>query len=72
MEIKLSCARNTTSNFKKHLTTVHKNAVLVAKEVEQPEKRKQRRDTDDHDNDSDPKRQCTLLAVLNRNPISLR
>ena len=35
----LSCARNTTSNFKKHLSAVHKNAVLVAKEVEQPEKR---------------------------------
>ena len=29
----LSCARNTTSNFKKHLTTVHKHITLVAKEV---------------------------------------
>ena len=67
----LLCARNTTSNFKKHLSTVHKNAVLVAKEVEQPEKRKQRRDTDDHDNDSDPKRQCSLPAILNRNFISV-
>lgn len=66
----LSCARNTTSNFKKHLSAVHKNAVLVAKEVEQPEKRKRRRNNDDHDNDSDPKRQCTLPAVLNRNSIS--
>ena len=66
----LSCARNTTSNFKKHLSAVHKNAVLVAKEVEQPAKRKRRRDTDDHDSDSDPKRQCTLPAVLNRNSIS--
>ena len=36
----LSCARNTTSTFKKHLSAVHKNAALVAKEVEQPEKRK--------------------------------
>ena len=36
--ITLLCARNTTSNFKKHLSAVHKNAVLVAKEVEQPEK----------------------------------
>ena len=67
----LSCTRNTSSNFKKHLSAVHKNAALVAKEVEQPEKRKRRRDTDDHDNDSDPKRQCTLPAVLNRNPISV-
>ena len=67
----LSCARNTTSNFKKHLSAVHKNAVLVAKEVEQPEKRKRRRGTDDHNNDSDPKRQCTLPAVLNRNSISV-
>ena len=37
----LSCARNTTINFKKHLSAVHKNAVLIAKEVKQPEKRKQ-------------------------------
>ena len=68
----LSCARNTTSNFKKHLSAVHKNAVLVAKGVEQPAKRKRRswRDTDDHDSDSDQKRQCTLPAVLNRNFIS--
>ena len=36
----LLCARNTTSNFKRHLSAVHKNAVLVAKEVEEPEKRK--------------------------------
>ena len=67
----ISCARNTTSNFKKHLSAVHKNAVLVAKELEQPEKRKRRRDTDNYSNDSDPKRQCTLPAVLNRNSISV-
>ena len=30
--------RNTISKFKKHLSAVHKNAVLVVKEVEQPEK----------------------------------
>ena len=58
MKVKLLRARNTTSNFKKHSSAVHKNAVLAAKEVEQPEKRKRRRDTDDHDNDSDPKKQC--------------
>ena len=32
----LSSAKNTTSNFKKHLNGVHKNTVLVAKEVEKP------------------------------------
>jgi len=36
----LSSAKNTTSNLKKHLNGVHKNTVLVAKEVEKPEKRK--------------------------------
>ena len=30
----LSSARNTTSNFKKHLSSVHKNAKLVAKSIE--------------------------------------
>ena len=68
----LLCAKNTTSNFKKHMSAVHKNAVLIAKEVEQPGKGKQRRDTadGDYDNDNDPKRQCTLPVVLNRNLIS--
>ena len=75
-----SCAKNTTSNFKKHLSAVHKNAVLVAKKVKQPGNWKRRRDNDDrdnddhnnddYDNDNDPKRQYTLLAVLNRNSIS--
>jgi len=39
----------------------------VAKEVEQPGKRKRRKDS--NDNDSEPKRQYTLPAVLNRNFI---
>ena len=52
----LSSARNTTSNFKRSLNAVHKNAKLVAKEVEKPDKKRQRNDTDD----SKPKRQCTL------------
>ena len=30
----LSSARNTTSNFKKHLSSVHKNAKLVTKSIE--------------------------------------
>ena len=63
----LSSARNTTSNFKKHLTAIHKNVKLVAKEVDKPEteKRRKRSDTDD----SEPKRQCTLPDVLARNSI---
>ena len=36
----LSSARNTTSNFKKHLNAMHKNAKLVAKEVEKPDKKR--------------------------------
>jgi len=36
----LSSAKNTTSNLKKHLNGVHKNTVLVAKEVKKTEKRK--------------------------------
>ena len=49
----LSSARNATSNFRKHLNAVHKNAKLVAKEVEKPDKKRRRSDTE-------PKRQCTL------------
>ena len=53
----LSSARNSTSNFKKHLNTVHKSVKLVAREVEKPEKKRRRSvDTDD----SELKRQCTL------------
>ena len=53
----LSSARNSTSNFKKHLNTVHKSIKLVAREVEKPEKKRRRSvDTDD----SEPKRPCTL------------
>ena len=53
----LSSARNSTSNFKKYLNTMHKSIKLVAKEVEKSEKKRQRgMDTDDNE----PKRQCTL------------
>lgn len=65
----LSSAKNTTSNLKKHLNDVHKNAVLVAKEVEKPEKRKRRNETDGDCNNGEPKRQCTLPTVLNRHSI---
>ena len=52
----LLSARNITSNFKKHLNAVHKNAKLVAKEIEKPDKKQRRSNTDD----SEPKSQCTL------------
>ena len=45
---------------------MHKNTVLVAKEVE---KRKRRNETDDDCNNGEPKRQCTLPTVLNRHSI---
>ena len=65
----LLSAKNTTSNFKKNLNGVHKNTVLVAKEVEKPEKRKWRNETDGDCNDGEPKRQCTLPTMLNRHSI---
>ena len=65
----LSSAKNTTSNLKKHLNSVHKNTELVAKEVEKPEKRKRRNETDGDCSNGELKRQCTLPAVLNRHSI---
>lgn len=65
----LSSAKNTTSNLRKHLNSVHKNAVLVAKEVPKPEKRKRRNETDGDGNNGEPKKQCTLPTVLNRHSI---
>ena len=62
----LSCARNTTSNFKKHLEKVHNNVVLEAKEVEGAMgKGKRPRAADDIDGGDQPlKRQCTLPSML--------
>ena len=55
----LSSARNTTSNLKKHLDTVHKTTKLVAKE---PAKEKRSRNSsEDDDGTPGAKRQCTLL-----------
>ena len=64
----LSSAKNTTSNLKKHLNSIHKNTTLVAKEVDKSEQRKRRLEADG-DGNGDPKRQCTLPAVLNRPSI---
>jgi len=68
----LSCARNTTSNFKKHLDKVHKNVVLEARQVEGKSKRL-RSDDDDNDNcdDRPAKKQCTLPSML-REASSMR
>ena len=51
---------HTTSNFMKHLSAVHKNAKLVAKEAEKPEKRQRRRNTDDNK----PKRQLHIARCI--------
>jgi len=64
-------AHNTTSNFKKHLDTVHKATKLLAKE--QAEKRS--RDSTGADNDEPPtpaKRQRTLFSQATISPVKLR
>ena len=68
----LSSARNTTSNFKKHLDTVHKATKLVGKE---PAKGKRSRESTGADNDEPPtpaKRQRTLLSQATISPVKLR
>ena len=75
----LSSALNTTSNFKKHLETVHKSIKLVAKEPSKPTtesgangKRKIDYDDIDDDEPNQPKRQCTLLSKGTVSPLRLR
>ena len=60
----LSSARNTTSSFKAHLARVHKNVILVAKEVLQVNgKGKRKKVSDDqHSEASQPKKQCTISS----------
>ena len=62
----LFCARNTTSNFKKHQGNVHKNVVLEAR----VKSKQQRIDDDDDSNDQSLKKLCTLPSMLR--DISLR
>jgi len=67
----LLSARNTTSNFKKHLDTIHKATKLVTKE---PVK-KRSRDSTRADNDEPPtpaKRQHTLFSQATISPVKLR
>jgi len=62
----LSCACNTTSNFKKHLEKVHKNVELESRQVEGAKRRNKCPKVDnDEDGDNQPvKRQCTLPLML--------
>ena len=55
----LSCARNTTFNFKKHLDSVHKNTKLVAISPEEKVGAKHKRSAADN-GDKEPKRQAML------------
>ena len=55
----LSCARNTTSNFKKYLETVHKTVKLVAI-VPEGGKRKRTTEDDEDEMHRDSKKQATL------------
>ena len=73
----LSSALNTTSNFKKHLETVHKSTKLVAKEpkkstAESANAGKRWIDCDNTDESNQPKRQCTLLSKSTVCPTRLR
>ena len=67
----LSCARNTTSNFKKHLENVHKYVQLEAWPVDGAKRKCKRPRADDDGNSDDErhvhptmKRQCTLPSML--------
>ena len=57
----LLSARNTTSNFKKHLDTVHKATKLVGKEPAKETEKRSRDGAEDDDGPPGAKQQCTLL-----------
>ena len=65
----LSCARNTTSNFKKYLETVHKTVKLVAIV---PEGGKRKRTTEDNEDEMhrDSKKQAKLQRKVS--PVVIR
>ena len=65
----LSCARNTTSNFKKHLETVHKTEKLVAI-VPEGGKRKRTTEDDEDEMHRDSKKQATLQRKVS--PVVIR
>jgi len=61
----LSSACNTTSNFKTHLSRVHKKTPLVTKEVPALTRGKRKRDDDQQPNETGPtKKQCTLSGNI--------
>ena len=57
----LSSARNTTSNLRKHLTTVHKSTQLVPTDEDKTKKRKSLEGDDESERQS-RKKQCTLSS----------
>ena len=67
----LSSARNTTSNFKKHLETVHKTVVLVPIT---PETRKRKRSSVDEGEElqRQPKKQSTLTTKASVSPAKMK
>ena len=66
----LSSARNTTSNLKKDLNTVHKTTTLVPITPGKTGKRKL--DSVDEEQQIQAKKQCTLSSVNKLNPSRLR
>ena len=65
----LTSARNTTSNFKKHLNTVHKMTTLVPITPDKTGKRKL--DSVDEEQRIQVKKQCTLPSISKLNPSRL-
>ena len=68
----LSSARNTTSNFKKHLDTIHKATKLVGKEPVKETEKRLRDGAEDDDGPPGAKQQRTLLNKPAISPMKLR
>lgn len=73
----LSCAKNTTSNFKKHLHTVHKTTELkaiVPEELQDGRVRGKRKRVDGTkvQKQTDSKRQCTLITKMSVSADTVR
>ena len=66
----LSSARNTTSNLRKHLDTVHKTTPLVS--ITPDGKGKRKLDHNDNEEPSQIKKQCTLPSMSKLNPTRTR
>lgn len=71
----LSSARNTTSNFKKHLETVHKTVALVPiipAEGKRTGKRKRSSVDEGEELQRQPKKQSTLMTKASISPAKMR